>query len=232
MPDIKIRSFEGSEFDAYAALPKGGNGAGLILLHEIFGITDSMRARCDAFAEKGYLVICPDLFWRHSPGLKFSENEPIDETRALNLCRTFDLDKAFRDLFAVLAHTRRMPGCGGKVGVVGYCLGGKLAYLMATRSDVECSVSYYGSGIEFMLDEACDVRAPLLLHISEQDCLMPVETQAKILKSVLCNDYIVPYVYPDIGHAFAREGSKFYNAEASALASKRTDAFLEQVLHT
>src|ERR1700749_3312315 len=144
MPDIKIKSLENKEFSAYCAMPASGNGPGLVVCQEIFGVNEVMRKVCDDFAAKGYIAVCPDLFWRQQPGVQLTDKSPPEWDRAFELYKGFDVEAGVRDLLSTLAHIRAMKGCSGKVGSVGYCLGGKLAFLMATRSDVEATVSYYG----------------------------------------------------------------------------------------
>src|SRR5262249_42138677 len=125
-----------------------------------------MRGMCDDFAKKGYIAVCPDLFWRQQPGVQLTDKSPAEWDRAFELYKAFDVEAGVRDLLAALAHVRNIKGCSGKVGAVGYCLGGKLAYLMAARSDADATVSYYGVGLDEMLGEIYDIRAPLLLHIA------------------------------------------------------------------
>src|ERR1700733_9211854 len=166
MPDIKIKSLEGKEFGAYCAVPKNGNGPGLIVIQEIFGVNAAMRQICDGFAAKGYVAVCPDLFWRQQPGIQITDKTPAEWDRAMELYKNFDAEAGVRDLLSTLAHVRGMKGCSGKVGSVGYCLGGRLSFLMATRSDVDAAVSYYGVGLDQLLDEVHDIRMPVLLHIA------------------------------------------------------------------
>lgn len=226
MPDITIKSLDGKEFGAYCAMPKGNNGAGLLVIQEIFGVNAAMRAICDDFAAKGYVAVCPDLFWRQEPGVQITDQTAAEWDRAFALYKAFDVEAGLRDLLAALAHLRRMPGCNGKVGTVGYCLGGKLAYMMAARSDVDAAVGYYGVGLETMLDEVHDIRMPLMLHIAELDKFCAPDIRAKILRSVARNPKIVAHTYPNADHAFARPNGQNYNEAAATLANQRTADFL------
>jgi len=231
MPDIRIKSLKNEEFGAYCAMPPSGNGPGLVVIQEIFGVNSIMRGFCDAFAAKGYIAVCPDLFWRQQPGVQLTDKSPAEWDRAFELYKAFDVEAGVRDLLATLAHVRNVKGCSGKVGSVGYCLGGKLAYLMAARSDVDASVSYYGVGLEDMLGEVYDIRMPLMLHIAALDKFMPEATRQKVLKAFAKNPSITAYVYEGVDHAFARTGGQNYNETAAKLANGRTDTFFTEHLH-
>lgn len=230
MPDIKIKSLDGKEFNAYAAMGKNGHGPGIIVIQEIFGVNAAMRSICDGLAAQGYLVVCPDLYWRQKPNISLIDQSVIEWEQASVLYKNFDVEAGIRDLLATLAHVRRMPGCGGKVGTVGYCLGGKLAWLMASRSDVDCAVSYYGVGLDAMLDEVYDIRMPILLHIAGQDKFVPPSAQQKILSSMTRNPVISAYSYAGVDHAFARPQGQNFNSEAANLANSRTLEFLAKNL--
>ena len=230
MPDIKIKSLDEREFGGYYAAPSSNRGAGIIVIQEIFGVNVAMRKICDDFAAKGYLALCPDLFWRQQPGVQLTDKTPAEWDRAFELYKAFDVEAGVRDLLATLAHIRGMPGCNGKVGAVGYCLGGKLAYLMAARSDVDASVSYYGVGLEEMLDEIHDIRMPLMLHIAGLDKFCPPPIRAKILTAIKKNPAIEAHVYENADHAFARPNGQNYNQAAAELANSRTMGFFGKTL--
>ena len=230
MPDIRITSLQGHEFGAYCAMPEGGNGPGLIVIQEIFGVNANMRKLCDDFAAQGYVAVCPDLFWRQEPNVQLTDKTPAEWDRAMELFQGFDVEAGVRDLLLTLGHIRSMKGCNGKVGTVGYCLGGKLAYLMATRSDVDASVSYYGVNLDKYLGEVQDIRTPLLLHIAALDKYLPPDLRAKVLKSFARNPVITAYVYENADHAFARVNGQNYNKEAADLANQRTLTFLNEYL--
>jgi carboxymethylenebutenolidase len=230
MPDIRIQSLKNEEFGAYCALPPSGNGPGLVVIQEIFGVNAVMRGFCDMFASKGYIAVCPDLFWRQQPGVQLTDKSPAEWDRAFELYKNFDVEAGVRDLLATLAHVRSIKGCSGKVGSVGYCLGGKLAFLMASRSDVDAAVSYYGVGLDQMLGEVHDIRMPLMLHIAALDKFCPEPVRQKILKTVAKNPAITAYVYEGADHAFARTGGQNYNEAAAKLAQERTDKFFAEHL--
>jgi len=231
MPDITIRSLDDQTFGAYMAAPASGSGPGLVVIQEIFGVNEAMRTTCDQYAADGYVVVCPDLFWRQQPGVQITDKTPAEWDRAFELYKNFDVEGGVRDLLSTLAHVRAMKGCTGKVGSVGYCLGGKMAYLMASRSDVDASVSYYGVGLDQMLDEVHDIRTPLMLHIAALDKFMTEPIRQKILKSIARNPMISAYVYEGADHAFARPNGQNYNKEAADLANQRTSDFFAKNLH-
>jgi carboxymethylenebutenolidase len=232
MPEISITSLHNEKFGAYCALPPTGKGPGLIVIQEIFGVNEVMRKLCDDFAAKGYVAVCPDLFWRQQPGVQLTDKTPAEWDRAFELYKGFDIEAGVRDLLSTLAHIRKMTACSGKVGAIGYCLGGRMAFLMATRSDVEASVSYYGVELDKYLDEIHDIRMPLMLHIAALDKFMPQATRDKVLKSAGRNPAITAYVYEGVDHAFARMGGQNYNKEAADLANQRTDEFFAKYLMT
>jgi carboxymethylenebutenolidase len=232
MPDITIQSRDGGSFSAYLALPSGGRGPGLLLIQEIFGVNKVMRDLADDYAQQGYMVVCPDLFWRQEPGIQITDKTEAEWAKAFELFKGFDVAKGVEDLIATLAHLRKLPGATGKAGTVGYCLGGKLAFLMAARSDADCSVSYYGVGIEELLDEAPKIKRPLLMHIAEKDRFVPAVAQTKIKERLSQNPNVMMHTYPGQDHAFARVGGEHYNKQAAELANTRTAAFLRKYLQS
>jgi len=220
-----ITSFDGNEFDAYLALPPGNTGPGIVLLQEIFGVNRDMRSIADWYAQRGFVVICPDLFWRQERGVQLTDQTDIEWKRAFKLYQGLDEAKAVDDAGAAMAFLRSHPACTGKVGAVGFCLGGKLAYLMAVRRYPDCSVGYYGVGIEKALGEIDNLGAPLMLHIAEKDQYCPREAQAKIHAALGDHPLIALRDYPGQDHAFARVGGEHFNEEAAELANLRTLEF-------
>jgi carboxymethylenebutenolidase len=230
MSELTIRAADGGGFSGYLATPKSGKGPGILVIQEIFGVNKVMRDIADGFAAQGYAALCPDLFWRQEPGIQITDRTKEEWARAFQLYQGFDEAKGVDDLKATLAHLRKLPACTGKVGAVGYCLGGKLAYLMATRSDVECSVGYYGVGIDKALDEAGKIARPLMLHIAEQDEYCPPAAQQAIKAALGKNARVTIHSYPGVDHAFARNGGEHYDKAAAESANKRTADFFKQHL--
>ncbi len=227
MPDVSIPLPDGASFSAYSALPPSGTGPALIVIQEIFGVNANMRKTCDIFAAQGYVTLCPDLFWRQEPGVQLTDQTPEEWERAFAFYKGFDVDAGLQDLRATLAFARHLPACSGKAGVVGYCLGGKLAFLMAARSDSDASVGYYGVGLETYLTEGDAITKPLLLHIAGLDSYVPPPIRAEILGATAKNAQISAYVYDEADHAFARWNGQNYNKEAAERAQSRTLAFLD-----
>ena len=225
-----IQSVDGNQFEAYLAVPSGGKGPGIVLLQEIFGVNNVMRDIADGYAEKGFTVICPDLFWRQQPGIQLTDKTEAEWARAFELYQGLDEAKAVEDAAAAMNYLRQHPACTGKVGATGYCLGGKLTYLIAVRFAPDASAGYYGVGIENALDEAANLQTPLILHIAGNDKFCPPEAQAKIHAALDSHPLITIYDYAGQDHAFARVGGEHYNAESARLANQRTLAFFQQQL--
>lgn len=231
MTQVTITATDGGSFDAYLALPPGGTGPGMVLIQEIFGINADMRAHCAHFAKLGYVAIAPDLFWRQEPGVQLTDKTDAEWQRAFQLYQGFNEVKGVEDLIATLGYLRAHPAVAGrKVGTLGFCLGGKLAYLMATRSDADANVSYYGVGIDKDIGELSAVTKPLLMHIAGKDKFVNDEARAAILGAVANNTLVDAYVYAEQDHAFARVDGQHYDAAAATLADERTTAFLAKSL--
>jgi carboxymethylenebutenolidase len=236
MADVTIRAADGGSFSAYLATPHSasaggtGRGSGVVLIQEIFGVNKVMRNLADGFARQGYVVLCPDLFWRQEPGIQITDQTEAEWQKAFSLYKGFDEAKGIDDLKSTLAHLRKLPACTGKVGSVGYCLGGKLAYLMTTRSDADCSVGYYGVAIETALDEATSIKKPLMLHIAEKDQFCPPDAQMKIKDALKGDPNVTIHSYAGMDHAFARVGGQHYDKKNAELANQRTAEFFKKNL--
>lgn len=231
MASLTIRANDGSgSFGSYLALPERTPAAAILVIQEIFGVNQVMRDLCDGFAAEGYLAFAPDLFWRIEPGVDITDRTEAEWQQAFALMQKFDVDKGVEDLKAALAALRGHEACTGKVGTVGYCLGGKLAFLMATRSDADCNVSYYGVGLAGHLGEIDRIARPLMLHVAREDGFVPKEEQDKVAAALAGNDQVEHHSYEGKDHAFAREGGANYDAEAAGTANRRTLAFFARHL--
>ena len=220
---MQIKSFDGGEFDAYLALPASGYGPGIVVLQEIFGVNNYMRGVADWYAAHGFVALCPDLFWRMEPNVELGEG---DWDKAIDFYKRLSETKAAEDSAAALDFLRKHPACNGRAGAVGFCLGGKLAYLLSMRFKPDCAVGFYGVGIEQSLDEAGNLSAPLLLHIGGADQFCPPEAQTEIHAVLDSNPLATIYDYPGAGHAFGRPGGEHYDAAAAELANLRSLEFL------
>jgi carboxymethylenebutenolidase len=230
MADITISGPDGS-MSAYLALPKDrAKAPGILVIQEIFGVNKVMRDLTDGFAAQGYVALCPDLFWRQQPGIQLTDQTEAEWKRGFELYQGFNEAKGVGDLIVSLEHLRGVPHCNGKAGSVGYCLGGKLAYLMATRSNADANVGYYGGGIDKLLGEAAAITKPLLLHIAAKDQYCPPELQAAIIASLARNSHVTLHSYPDADHAFARIGGAHYDKAAADIANRRTAEFFKKHL--
>ena len=222
--DISVRGVDGS-FGAYLASPASGHGPGVIVIQEIFGVNKVVRDICDQHAARGRFALAPDLFWRLQPGVQLTDKTQEDWGKAFGLMQRFDVDKGVADIQASLRHLREVKGCTGKAGAVGYCLGGQLAFLSATRTDADASVGYYGVNIQNRLNEAAKIRKPLMLHIAAKDQFAPPEAQKQITDTLKGNPLVTIHDYPEQGHAFGRPGGQHYDAAAAEVANLRTLEF-------
>jgi len=228
--EIQIPSKDGRSFSAYIAIPQKTPAPVIVLIQEIFGINQEMRKKCDLWAEKGFIAVAPDLFWRLEPGVQLTDKTEAEWQKAFDLMNRFDIETGIEDISATV-HTMKGHAQGtGKVGCVGYCLGGKLAYLTAARTSVNCSVGYYGVGLDALLGEAANIKKPLLLHIAEEDKFVSKEAQAKIIGGLSGNSLVEIHTYPGVNHAFSRLNGEHYDAEAATLANRRTEIFIKDNL--
>ena len=226
---VTIPSPDG-DFSAYLAHPGAEPAAAIVVIQEIFGINAFVRETCDKLAAHGYLAIAPDLFWRIEPGVQLTDQTDADWKRAFELYNAFDVDAGIKDIAATIDWVRGQPTCNKKVGAIGFCLGGLLAYLTATRTDSDANVSYYGVGIQTYTGEADKLANPLLLHIAEEDEFVPKDAQATLLSALKNHPQIEIHTYPGRDHAFARTGGAHYDAADAALAEGRTLAFFKKAL--
>jgi carboxymethylenebutenolidase len=226
---IEIRATDNSgTFSGYLALPASGKGPGVVIGQEIFGINANMRAVADFYAEEGYVALVPDLFWRLQPGIDLGYTE-ADFALAIDLFQRLDVDTAVTDIDASFNALRALPEVeGAGLGYVGFCMGGKLAWLTATRTDVACAVGYYGMGIEHLLHESEHLKGRLVLHFAENDGYCDASARARISQHLAGNDKAEIYVYPGVDHAFARAGSSHYDKPASLMAHERSIAALKR----
>jgi carboxymethylenebutenolidase len=228
---IEITALDGSgRFAAYLARPKGEPKAAIIVIQEIFGVNAGIRQKVEDWAAKGYLAVAPDLFWRFAPGYDVDPDVPAQLAEAFEIRTQFDADKGIEDVEAVIRAVRALLPAGGKVGVVGYCMGGRVAYLTATRTDIDASVGYYGAGIDAALREAHAIAKPLMLHFAGDDHFIPAETRAKIEEALGSNPHVTIHTYHGVDHGFATTSGQRRDDAAALVADGRTEAFFAQHL--
>lgn len=231
MTDITIPTLDGHTFGAQLSLPGDDHGPGLILVRGLFSTSERMAYLGEMYAKQGFVVVAPEIFHRQGDATACCADDTPDWDRANSLYKNFDVEAGVRDMLATLAFLRAYPVCAGsKIGVVGYCLGCRLAYLLAARSDIDACVGFYGVGLENMLDEAADIRAPSLFHFAEADKLLPPSARQKIIRAIMRNPVITHHTYPGAEHGFARETAPTYHPDQAALATQRTIDFLSQHL--
>ena len=228
---IRIDTLTGEgSFDAYLAEPSGTPRGAVVVIQEIFGVNEGIRRKCDKWAEAGYLALAPDLFWRLQPGVELNPDVEPEFKQALELMGRFDQNGGVADIEATIRAARARLPEGAKVGCVGYCLGGRLAYMTAARTDVDASVGYYAVGLDNLLHEKNAISKPLLLHIAGDDGFVPAEAQAKMHEAFDPHPRITLHDYPGEDHGFAAEMGKRRSEEAATLADSRTRAFFEEHL--
>ncbi|HWH21762.1 MAG TPA: dienelactone hydrolase family protein [Allosphingosinicella sp.] len=231
MAMVDVGTLDGSEhFQAYVTRPDGEPRAAIIVIQEIFGVNSGIRRKCDKWAEQGYLAVAPDLFWRLEPGVELDPDVEPEFKHALDLMNRFDQDQGVRDIEATIHFAREQLGEGGRVGCVGYCLGGRLAFMTAARTDVDASVGYYAVAVDNLLGEKEAIDKPLLLHIAGDDGFVPPETQRKMRQGLDDHPMVTLFDYPGEDHGFAAEMGKRRSEEAARLADQRTAEFFERNL--
>ena len=216
-------------FNAYVAPPANAPSAAVIVIQEIFGVNNGIRQKCDKLAAEGYLAIAPDLFWRLKPGIELDPDIEPEFNEALDWMGKFDQDIGIRDIQATINYLRDKDNIG-KVGCVGYCLGGRLAYMTAARTDIDASVGYYGVGIDGLLGEKEAIANPLMLHIPTEDGFVDKATQAAMHKGLDDHPRVTLHDYEGLDHGFATEIGNRRDENAANIADGRTSAFFAEHL--
>ena len=218
---------ETGRFAAYLAVPEAAPRGAIVVIQEIFGVNAGIRAKVDAWAEAGYVAVAHDMFWRLEPGVELDPDIPEEMAHAFALFPKFDADAAIADIEATIRFARDRAG-GRKVGTVGYCLGGRMAYLAATRTDTDASVGYYGAGIDAVLGETHAIANPLMLHFAGEDHFVPRATVDAIKAAVAGNAHVTIHDYPGVDHGFAAASGARRVEAAAQLADGRTSAFFAE----
>lgn len=222
---ISIPSADGGQFDAYLALPQRTPAPGLIAVVPIFGVDAEMRAVIDDYASRGFIVIAPDPFWRVLPGTL--PRTPEGRAQAQDRAKRVDVDRELDDLRTTVASLRAMPECNGKVGIVGFCFGGRYAFLAAAQLDVQAGAAFHPTSIGKSLDVAPDVKVPLTLHYGADDPVTPPEEIAATRAALEGNGSVEIVVHPGVGHNFSLKGVPGYDAEAARRSGEAAFALFE-----
>lgn len=214
---------------AYVVRPEGTPRGAVIVQQEIFGVDAGIRKKAESWASRGYLAVAPDSFWRQQPGVEFDADKPEEFQQAVGFMMKHDFDLGICDIEAVIHWIRREEGVP-KVGLVGYCMGGRVAYQAAARTDIDASVGYYGVGIDQMLNERHAIARPLMLHIPTADGFVPPEAQKAIHDGLDDHPRVTLHDYEGLDHGFAAEIGSRRDEGGAELADSRTAAFFAQHL--
>ena len=224
MASVTIQASDGSgSFSAYLVEPKARPAGVVVLIQEIFGVNQAMRDIAAWVADMRFVAVCPDLFWRIEPGIDITDKTEAEWKRAFELFNKFDQTKGIEDLKATVAAARKLPGANGRVGTMGYCLGGRLAFMMAEQSNADVNISYYGVGLDNLLGDLGKVEKPLIVHIADKDEFFPPEGRTKVVEAVKGHRQIACHVvYPSADHAFARVDGTHWDGRSAAIANGRS----------
>ena len=227
---VRIPTYEGdASFPAYVARPAGEPKGAIIVIQEIFGVNAGIRGKADHWASLGYLAVAPEVFWRQQEGIELDADVQDEFQQAIGFMMKHDFDAGIRDVEATIRWIRRTEGVE-KVGLVGFCMGGKIAYEAATRTDIDASVGYYAVGLADMLNESHAIAKPLMLHIPEADHFVSPEVQAKMHEGLDGHPKVTILDYPGLDHGFATQFGARRNEEGATRADGRTAAFFAEHL--
>jgi carboxymethylenebutenolidase len=216
-------------FAGYLALPPAGRGPGLVLFQEIFGVNQHIRAVADQYALDGFVVLAPDVFWRQAPRVELGY-EGDDRQQAMALMKAYAATDALADVAASVQALRARPEvAGAKVGAIGYCMGGRLAYMAAATTDVDAAVPFYGGGIHNNLDRAASITCPMQFHYAGHDDNIP-PTAVDAVRQAMGGKPAEFHLYPEAHHGFNCWERASYHAPSAALGHGRALTFLAEKL--
>jgi carboxymethylenebutenolidase len=214
---ISVDSASGGTFKAYVSLPPTGFGPGLLIIQEIFGVNKHIKEVCDQYANDGFVAVAPDIFWREKPLIDLAYDSESVKT-GKKLFNNLNIHLTASDLQRTVEAIKHIPSCNGKVGSIGFCMGGLLSYVSAARAGVDSAVSYYGSGIENYFELAQDITCPILFHFADKDNYISNKT-VNIIKNNICKKkYARIVVHKDVNHGFNCWYRPSWNQSAAATA--------------
>ena len=217
-------SSDSSMMRMYVSAPATGRAVpALVVMQHQGGVDEFVQRATVRLAEAGFVAVAPDLFWRIKPGIDLTDQTDAEWQEAFGYMNALDKNASVKDVAASLAWARSQGVC--KAGVMGYCMGGYIAFLAACRTDTDATVAYHGGGIHTALGEAGGIKKPLMLHNPMKDGFIPVEALNTIRETLASNPLVTVHEYAEQDHAFTREGGKHYDADATKLADGRTIAF-------
>jgi carboxymethylenebutenolidase len=223
MSTIKISATDNSgAFDCYLVEPSAKPAGVVVVIQEIFGVNQSLRETCAQVADLRFIALAPDLFWRQEPNVDISDKTKAEWDKAFALMNGFDQTKGIEDLKATVEVARTLPNSNGRVATMGYCLGGRLSFMMAEQSDADANISYYGVGLDGLLGDLGKVTRPLILHVADKDEFFPADGRAKVVAAAKSNPNVRTYVYSDANHAFARVGGVHWDGRSATIANGRS----------
>lgn len=215
----------GGAFDAYLALPPAGHGPGLVLYQEIFGVNAHIRAVAEQYALDGFVVLAPDVFWRQSSRIELGY-DAADRQQGITLAGALKPEQVMLDQRAAVEALRGLTQVGErKVGAIGYCMGGRFAYMSAALTEIDAAVSYYGGGIHDQLHLVSGVNCPIQFHYAERDDHIPLSAVARV-KEAFAGKACEVHVYDGATHGFNCWERASYHAPSAAVAHARTLGFL------
>jgi carboxymethylenebutenolidase len=226
---MSVTTHDGGSMPAIITLPRAPSGPGLVVLQEIFGVTEYLKRRAQDLADLGYVTLIPDLYWRLGSNIVTDETTEAGLQEAFGYYSQLDVAQAADDAVAALEHLRGMPETRGKAGVLGFCLGGRLAYEVGVRSNPDVVVSYYGSGIADRLDDAAKLTCPVIFQFGGADSFIPDDQTQRIQAAFAGHPSAEFHSHAGAGHAFDNfRAPIFYHQGASEASWPQTVDFLKR----
>ena len=228
---IKLTASDDSgEFGAYLSQLPANPGPGIVMLHEILGITPWIEEVADQFAARGYCVAAPDMFWRLEPNFVADYRIPEQREKGLRFRGEINHDKAIEDIVTAIENLQARPECNGKIGIIGFCMGGTLTYLSAARLKPDAAVIYYGTEVQNFLGEGPNISCPTIFHAGDHDHHVPLELLKEIRGALEGLPSVTFHLY-DADHAFANtHRPELFSADPTEQAHVRSFKLLDTLL--